>query len=193
MGGPGCAAKCDYQRVRLQIGMLMAFRRKKTVFAALIIFSALFFLYRELFPTAKDVLADFYRPGSETGRREEMLTNPLKAHADTVKMLVIEKIPDKRMPNRRYAIFFLGDCRIQEAIPALQAILNDKTENAGIRGDALRSIFFIDRDMGLALAEVYNAGNDLLQYSAKTILSGQVTWTDPDERPSEIVNECVYR
>ena len=168
--------------------------KKKTVFTILIIFSALFFLYRELFPTAEDVLADFYRPGGrETGRTDSMLANPLKAHADTVKMLVIEKIPDKNMTHRRYAIAFLGTCRIREAIPALLSILNDTTEDAGFRADALRNIFSIDEKMGLTLAEKHNEGRDLLQYVAEGILSGRIVWADPDVQPSATINECVYR
>ena len=172
----------------------MAFRRKKTIFAALIIFSALFFLYRELFPTAEEILADFYRPaGRETGRSESMIANPLRAHADTVKMLVIEKIPDKNMTHRRYAIWFLGSCRIREAKSALLAILDDTTEDPVFRGDALKSLFFIDRDMGLALAEKHAVGDDFLQYMAEGILSGRTPWSAPDKTPSATINECVYR
>ena len=70
-------------------------------------------------------MADFH---SADGRAEDMLMDPLILHADLVKQRVIQDIGNPKMDKRRYAIAFLGNERIPEAIPALQSILNTGSE-----------------------------------------------------------------
>ena len=93
---------------------------------------------------------------------EETLMDPLILAADKVVPLVIEKIRDKKMPRRRYAIGFLGNDSYREALPVLQAILQDSSELDYFRADALHSIYLIEPALGLKYAEAYkNDSNDL--------------------------------
>lgn len=101
---------------------------------------------------------------------EDQLMDPLILAGDKVVPLVIEKVKDRNMPKRRYAIAFLGNGSYRQALPILQEILEDKTEKDYFRGDALQSIYRIDEGLGLDLAQQYkseggfvgNIANDLL-------------------------------
>jgi hypothetical protein len=101
---------------------------------------------------------------------EDQLMEPLILAGDKVVPLVIEKVKDKNMPRRRYAIAFLGNGSYQQALPVLQEILQDRTEKDYFRGDALQSIYRIDESLGLNLAQKYKSeggyvgdiANDLL-------------------------------
>ena len=164
------------------------FRKGIKVFAGVVL--ALVALHFILLPSPEEVLEDFYDLSEESDRTESMLANPLRAHAGLVKDLVIREIANKNMRYRRYAIIFLGQCRIREALPALLAILNDETEDEVYRGDALRSIFFIDKEQGLALAQAYRTGEDFLGYRAQKILAGAYPW-ETSLRVDETINECA--
>jgi hypothetical protein len=86
---------------------------------------------------------------------EDQLIDPLVLAGDNVVPLVIEKVKDKNMPRRRYAITFLGNGSYRQALSVLQEILQDKRENDYFRGDALQSIYRIDESLGLNLAQQY--------------------------------------
>jgi hypothetical protein len=116
-------------------------------------------------------------------RAEDQLMDPLILAGDKVVPLVIEKVKDKNMSRRRYAIGFLGNGSYREALPVLQGILQDKTEKNYFRGDALQSIYRIDENLGLNLAQQYknegsfvgNIANDLL--GEKKYLMERQTYT----------------
>ena len=88
-------------------------------------------------PTPETVMADFY---AAEGRAEDMLMDPLILKSDLVAPTVICEIRNPDMPLRRYAIGFLGNERIVDALPTLHAILDDETELDDVRADALESI-----------------------------------------------------
>ena len=114
-------------------------------------------------------MADFH---SADGRAEDMLMDPLILHADLVKHRVIQDIGNPKMDKRRYAIAFLGNERIPEAIPALQSILNTGSEKDYFRGDALESIFRIDETRGKQLASEHSERQDYLGRIARGLLDG---------------------
>jgi hypothetical protein len=72
-----------------------------------------------------------------------MQTEPLEQEGARVVPLVIKEISNRAMPNRRYAISFLGEGRYAEALPVLERILSDPTEIEYFRADALLAIFEI--------------------------------------------------
>src|SRR4051812_39658345 len=98
------------------------------------------FYVRSPYPSAEAALAAFYR-GEQ--RPECALADPLRRDGSRVVPLVIGNVPNKAMPRRRYAISFLGEGRFGEALPVLEHILSDETENYYFRADALLSIYEI--------------------------------------------------
>ena len=120
-------------------------------------------------PTVDGVMADFHKA---EGRAEDMLMDPLILHADLVKRRVINDIKNPEMDKRRYAIAFLGNENILEAIPVLETILNTESEKDYFRGDALESIFRIDETKGHQLASKHSARQDYLGRIARGLLDG---------------------
>ena len=80
-------------------------------------------------PSPAAALRAFYTRAStiETAVPEETLTDPLIVAGDRVAPLVISEIRKTSMPNRRYAIAFLGKGRYHEALPTLLRIVEDET------------------------------------------------------------------
>jgi len=113
-------------------------------------------------------LAEFY----EYDGMEEQLMDPLIRAGEKVVPLVIEKVKDKNMPRRRYAIGFLGNGAYRQALPVLQQILQDTTEEDYFRGDALQSIYQIDESLGVSYARKYQGESNYVGKIAKDILAG---------------------
>lgn len=63
---------------------------------------------------------------------------------------ICEAVKNKDMKRRRYAIGALGYINDRAALPTLEAILSDESEIDYFRGDALHSIYQIDRKRGLS-------------------------------------------
>ena len=120
-------------------------------------------------PTADQVMADFYKA---EWRAEVMLMDPLILNADIVAPVVIESVKNKKMDKRRYAIGFLGNESIVEALPVLRTILADETEVDHFRADALEAIFQIRQQEGQSLAKIHSHREDFLGHIAKGLLSG---------------------
>lgn len=113
-------------------------------------------------------LAEFY----EYDGMEGQLMDPLIRAGDKVVPLVIEKVRDKNMPRRRYAIGFLGNGSYRQALPVLQQILQDTTEEDYFRGDALQSIYQIDESLGVSYAQRYQGESNYVGKIAGEILAG---------------------
>lgn len=99
----------------------------------------------------EEVLEEFYHyhaPDSEG-------LDPLILAGERVVPLIIEKIQDKNMPRRRLAIDFLGNGSYRQAVPVLEKILKDETEEEHFRTTALTSIFQIDENLGNQYAQQY--------------------------------------
>jgi len=119
--------------------------------------------------TEDEVMKDFFEAKD---RAEDMLMDPLIVNSDLVKDRVIEEINDKNMDKRRYAIGYLGNEKINEALPALLSILGDVSEIDYFRADALESIYQIKPSTGLTEARKYINRSDYLGERAKSILNG---------------------
>jgi HEAT repeat protein len=103
---------------------------------------------------------------------EDQLMDPLILAGDKVVPVVIERVNDRDMPRRRYAIAFLGNGSYRQAIPVLEQILQDRTEKDYFRGDALESLYKIDMQVGTNYAQKYQTENDHLRRTATKILAG---------------------
>lgn len=128
----------------------------------------------------EEVLERFYHNEGP----EETLKDPLILAGDKVVPLVIERVSDKKMPRRRYAIAFLGNGSYTQALPVLHTILQDSSELDYFRSDALHSIYQIDAALGLKYAQSYrNESNDLGKVSQdllsqKRLLPDRRTYLD---------------
>ena len=119
--------------------------------------------------TVDSVMDDFHLA---EGRGEDMLMDPLILNADLVKDRVIQDIMNPEMDKRIYAISFLGNEGIGEAMPVLLHILNDESEEDPFRNGALESIFLIDKRRGKRLAGKYSSRQDSLGQIARELLDG---------------------
>jgi len=120
-------------------------------------------------PSVQEVLADFH---AAEGRAEDMLMDPLILNADLVGPAIIEGVKDPDMDKRRYAIGFLGIAGIRDALPVLRTILADATEKSTMRGDALESIYRMEREVGLVLARDYADQDGHLGHVARGLTEG---------------------
>ena len=103
---------------------------------------------------------------------EDTLIDPLIIAGDKVVPLVLREVKNKNMPRRRYAIGFLGNGSYREALPVLEAILQDAGEEDYFRGDALHSIYQIDESLGRELAQNYKGTANTLGDISRQVLEG---------------------
>jgi hypothetical protein len=96
---------------------------------------------------------------------ESFLALPLCAGGEKIVPLVTEKVRDRNMKRRRYAIGFLGVTESRLPIPVLEKIVKDETEEEVFRGDALHSIYLLDESLGKKLA---NENRDRMDYPGET-------------------------
>lgn len=75
------------------------------------------------------------------------------------------------MPRRRLAIEFLGNGSYNEAIPVLEVILNDRSEQEHIRITALVAIYQIEPQQGTRDAVRYQLESGELGKVSKDILA----------------------
>jgi hypothetical protein len=119
-------------------------------------------------PSPHKVLRDF-----ETSQApESMLMQPLlDADAAEVAPIVISGVADKKMPRRRYAIGYLGQIKSAPALPVLEQILADSSEEGHLRADALEAISSIDRARAHQLAVAHRDSPDELGRLARDLLA----------------------
>ncbi len=118
--------------------------------------------------SSEDALKRFY----DSNGPEDTLMDPLIKAGSAVVPLVLKEVKNKNMPRRRYAIAFLGNGSYREALPVLEAILNDPTEEDYIRGDALQSIYMIDQVRSKEFAQTYGKNEDYLGDVSRRIIKG---------------------
>ncbi len=141
--------------------------KRITILTLLFASAVSIWLFFEFQPTPDSIMADFHKAEGRTG---DMIMDPLILHADRIKERVIEDIKNPAMDKRRYAIAFLGNERIHEALPVLETIVNDESEQDYVRGDALESIVMIDEARGKTLARSYSTRQDYLGRVARRSL-----------------------
>ncbi len=121
----------------------------------------------ELQQDPEQVMSEFYsNPGPEYS-----LMDPLIVAGPSIYSSVIEAVRDPTMPRRRYAIGFLGNEEVAEALQLLTAILKDDSELPYFRGDALEAIYKMDKDRAKELAPQFQDREDALGYYASDVLA----------------------
>jgi HEAT repeat protein len=109
----------------------------------------------------------FYRPAVV---HEPELDDPLIAAGADMVPAICEAVVHQDMLYRRYALGALGYIGDRRALPTLQSILDDKSEESYFRDDALTSIYRIDEDLATGLARTLEDDPDL-GTTAKAILA----------------------
>lgn len=122
-------------------------------------------------PTPETALQQFYTPGKDAA--EDMLMDPLILAGEPIVPLVIAEIQNKNMPNRRYAIGFLGNGSYCQALPVLEKILNDPSELDYVRADSLEAVYLIDAQLGTSRAAALKNESALLGATAQEIINGK--------------------
>ena len=120
--------------------------------------------------SADDALKRFY----ENQGPEDTLMDPLILAGSSAVPRVLKEISNKNMPRRRYAIAFLGNGSYSEAVPILEPILADSSEEDYIRGECLHSIYLIDESRAKQLAQEYGDREDYLGKISLRIKNGDV-------------------
>ena len=116
----------------------------------------------------EEALKDFYEAED---RAEDQLIDPLILAGDRVVPLILKALPNKDMQKRRYAISFLGNAGNFQALPILEKILVDDTEEDYFRSDAFQAIYQISEIRAKELAPLYVSRSGKLGVVAKEILA----------------------
>jgi hypothetical protein len=148
----------------------VAIRTSRIVFGAaalsLIVLVVAWAAYYGPLRSPEAAFRDFANPEK---RPEALLRDPLIRAGPRVLPLVLDAIKDRNFRLRRYAIGHLGCERYAPALPALERIVADPTEQDYFRGDALIAIWQIDRKRGEALVQEYAGAQDYLGSTAREL------------------------
>lgn len=153
---------------------LQAFSRLRVLIVSLILWSLLLggcysaSLTSSNNNSPKEALQRFYGNNGP----EDTFMDPLILAGEGVVPLVLKEVKNKNMPRRRYAIEFLGNGSYREALPDLESILKDTTEEDYFRGDALRSIYLIDESRGQEFAQEYKDQTNYLGELSRRVVAG---------------------
>jgi hypothetical protein len=132
-----------------------------------------------------------YRPGGQAfasvwsrfygGDHEPELDDPLIEAGRKMTRVICEAIKNKDMKYRRYAISALGYIGDKRALPTLENILKSKNEIYYFRGDALHSIYQIDKALGKKFAAEYGDEHEYLKRLQESIERDDKWLTEPTE------------
>lgn len=106
-----------------------------------------------------------------TQHKESWIVAPLCAAGEMVVPLVTEKIKDKNLERRAYAIGFLGTTEGKIPVDTLEKIVMDETETEGSRSGSLKSLFLVDETRGRAAALKFTDRSDYLGKAANELLA----------------------
>jgi hypothetical protein len=115
-------------------------------------------------PQFKRAWEQFYN-----GDHEPELDDPLIQAGRKMTLAICDAISHQDMKMRRYAIGALGYIGDKRAIPQLESILRNKEELDYFRGDALHSIYQLDKQLGSRYATEYESENDYLKMISSAI------------------------
>jgi hypothetical protein len=145
-----------------------------------------------LLPSLRAAQERQYSPGGEkwakvwrafyAGDHEEDLPTPLIKAGPAMVPAIIEAISHKDMARRRYAITALAYLKDRTAIEPLTKIVKDKSEEDYFRGDALHSVYILDRQRGQQLAQQFAGPGDNLKRVADAIRKKEPWLTAGHER-----------
>jgi hypothetical protein len=117
---------------------------KKTFLTSIIILAWYFFAGQVI---DKKCAFSYYVVFINQSVSEPLLEDPIKAAGYYIGPILTEKIKDKQMELRRYAIDGLGEIKYKPATETLNQILSDKTEPDYLRADAFVALKKFDTDI----------------------------------------------
>lgn len=107
------------------------------------------YVYWQVPSSPEEALNNFY--SGELA--EEELVDALILGGKKIVPLLLVRIKDKDMPQRRYAIVALGHIGDRSAVPVLEGILEDVLELDDFRCDALEAIAILNASAGRSFAK----------------------------------------
>ncbi len=130
-----------------------------------------------------------YRPGGEkwenvwnefyAGFHEPELDDPLIEAGSTMTLVICEAVQNRDMKMRRYAILALGYIGDRRALPTLEEIVRSRDEIFYFRGDALQSIYQIDKALAKKYANEYGNDHEYLTELRNSIQNDEKWLTEP--------------
>ena len=91
---------------------------------------------------------------------EEYLQDPIKQAGYHIGPILTDKIKDKNLRYRRYAIGGLGEINYKPATETLRTILFDKTEHEEFRADAYETLTKFRTDIAKKILDEFRASAD---------------------------------
>lgn len=122
----------------------------------------------KFFASPEEVLNRFY---TEKDLAEDQLQDSLIMAGPKMAPLLEQEILKKDIPRRRYAIGALSNIGDHGSIPALEQILQDKSEMEYFRVDALESIALIDLSYAQSIAPQYQKDTAHVARCANIVLT----------------------
>lgn len=116
-----------------------------------------------------------------SGDHEPELDDPLIEAGKGMTLVICEAVKMKDMALRRYAIGALGFIGDEGALPTLEGILKSKDEIYYFRGDALHSIYLINKDLGKKYAKKFGNEHEYLKRLEDNINKDAKWLTEPTE------------
>jgi hypothetical protein len=110
---------------------------------------------------------------------EPEIDDPLIAAGRPMVPAICEAIAHPDMKYRRYAIGALGYIGDRKAVPTLVGVLENASEKAYFRSDALLAIYRIDHKLGTRYARQYRHADAPVAGTAEAILRGDRSLLEP--------------
>jgi len=115
------------------------------------------------------------------GDHEPELDDPLIGAGKGMTLVICEAIKNEDMKYRRYAIGALGYIGDRRSLPTLEQILKSQNELDYFRGDALHSIFQIDKELGRRYSLKYGNESNYLKLIHNSIMKNEKWLTEPTD------------
>ncbi len=119
---------------------------------------------------AQEIFQKFYNDNVP----ESINTRHLENAGKSIVPYLLREIQNRDMPKRGYAILAFGKIGDKSALKDLQIILNDVSETEVIRGDALRSIWHLDKRLGKQLSEELHGKSEYIDRNIELLEKGSI-------------------
>lgn len=106
-----------------------------------------------------------------TQHKESYIVLPLCTAGEMVVPLVTEKVNNKNLDRRGYAIQFLGATNSSLPIDTHERIAKDESDEVYPRGNAVMSLFLLHERRGRAVAEEFSVRTDFLGETARHLIT----------------------
>ena len=119
---------------------------------------------------AKSILLKFYKDDVS----ESMSDRYLLGAGKPIVPYLAKEVKNKTMTKRQAAIIALGKINDRRALPVLETIINDQSEEVYTRGNALNSIWHIDKKIGEIYAKKYGGDKGYMDRTIELLKEGAI-------------------